>query len=90
VTVFDMRADDSPCYHCLFPEIGNEEGLRCAESGVFSPLVGIIGTTQAAEAMKLLMGVGQSLQGRLLLLDALRMEWRSLKLGKDPACRVCA
>lgn len=89
VTVFDMRADDSPCYHCLFPEIGNEEGLRCAESGVFSPLVGIIGTTQAAEAMKLLMGIGQSLQGRLLLLDALHMEWRSLKLAKDPACKVC-
>lgn len=89
VTVFDMRADDSPCYHCLFPEIGNEEGLRCAESGVFSPLVGIIGTTQAAEAMKLLMGMGQSLQGRLLLLDALHMEWRSLKLAKDPACKVC-
>ncbi len=89
VTVFDMRADDSPCYHCLFPEIGNEEGLRCAESGVFSPLVGIIGTTQAAEAMKLLTGIGQSLQGRLLLLDALHMEWRSLKLAKDPACKVC-
>ena len=89
VTVFDMRADDSPCYHCLFPEIGNEEGLRCAESGVFSPLVGIIGTTQAAEAMKLLMGIGQSLQGRLLLLDALHMEWRSLKLAKDPACKMC-
>ena len=89
VTVFDMRADDSPCYHCLFPEIGNEEGLRCAESGVFSPLVGIIGTTQAAEAMKLLMSIGQSLQGRLLLLDALHMEWRSLKLAKDPACKVC-
>lgn len=89
VTVFDMRADDSPCYHCLFPEIGNEEGLRCAESGVFSPLVGIIGTTQAAEAMKLLMGIGQSLQGRLLLLDALHMEWRSLKLAKDPACKIC-
>ena len=89
VTVFDMRADDSPCYHCLFPEIGNEEGLRCAGSGVFSPLVGIIGTTQAAEAMKLLMGIGQSLQGRLLLLDALHMEWRSLKLAKDPACKVC-
>ncbi|PKO25842.1 MAG: molybdopterin biosynthesis protein MoeB [Betaproteobacteria bacterium HGW-Betaproteobacteria-8] len=90
VTVFDMRADDSPCYHCLFPEIGNEEGLRCAESGVFAPLVGMIGTTQAAEALKLLMGLGQSLQGRLLLLDALHMEWRSIKLAKDPACRVCA
>jgi molybdopterin/thiamine biosynthesis adenylyltransferase len=90
VTVYDMRNEESPCYHCLFPEIGNEEGLRCAESGVFSPLVGMIGTTQAAEAMKLLMGVGQSLQGRLLLLDAMHMEWRSLTLKKDPACQVCA
>lgn len=89
VTVFDLRHDDSPCYHCLYPEIGNEAGLRCAESGVFAPLVGIIGTTQAAEAMKLLMDIGQSLQGRLLLLDTLSMEWRALRLGKDPACKVC-
>jgi molybdopterin/thiamine biosynthesis adenylyltransferase len=89
VTVFDMRNDDSPCYHCLFPDMGSEEALRCAENGVFAPIVGMIGTTQAAEAMKLLLGLGESLQGRLLLLDALMMEWRSIKLTRDPACEVC-
>jgi len=89
VTVFDMRNDTSPCYHCLFPDMGAEEAMRCAENGVFAPLVGIIGATQAGEAMKLLMGVGESLQGRLLLLDALAMEWRSIKLSKDPDCKVC-
>lgn len=92
VSVFDMRHADSPCYHCLFPDVSAEDGvgeMRCAENGVFSPLVGMIGTTQAAEAMKLLLGVGESLQGRLLLLDVLAMEWRSIKLGRDPACAVC-
>jgi len=89
VTVFDMRHDDSPCYHCLFPNLGGDEGLRCAENGVFAPLVGMIGTTQAAEAMKLLLGLGKSLQGRLLLLDTISMEWRTLKLSKDEACPVC-
>lgn len=89
VSVFDMRNETSPCYQCLFPDMGAEENLRCAENGVFSPLVGIIGTTQAAEAMKLLMGIGESLQGRLLLLDALAMEWRNIRLSRDPACPVC-
>jgi molybdopterin/thiamine biosynthesis adenylyltransferase len=63
--------------------------MRCSENGVFSPLVGMIGTTQAAEAMKLLMSIGQSLEGRLLLLDALNMEWRTIKLSKDQQCAVC-
>lgn len=90
VTVFDMRHDSSPCYHCLFPDMGGEEGMRCTENGVFAPLVGMIGTTQAAEAMKLLLGLGESLQGRLLLLDVQAMEWRSIKLVRDPACKVCA
>lgn len=90
VTVYDMRSDTSPCYHCLFPDHGEEDNeMRCATNGVFAPLVGMIGTTQAAEALKLLMGIGDSLQGRLLLLDALAMEWRTIKLGKDPACVVC-
>jgi len=92
VSVFDLRHEDSPCYHCLFPDVGAEDGvgeMRCAEFGVFTPLVGMIGTTQAAEAMKLLLGVGESLQGRLLLLDVLAMEWRSIKLKRDPACVVC-
>ena len=94
ITVFDMRFSTSPCYHCLFPDsaesnMENTE-MRCAENGVFAPLVGMIGTMQAAEAMKLLIGIGESLQGRLLLLDALTMEWRTIKLGKDPACIVCS
>ncbi len=89
VTVYDMRHDHSPCYHCLFPDNGEDTDLRCATNGVFAPIVGMIGTTQAAEAMKLLMGIGDSLQGRLLLLDAMTMEWRSIKLAKDPACSVC-
>ena len=89
VTVFDRRNDDSPCYHCLFPDMGAEEAMRCAENGVFAPLVGMIGTTQAAEAMKLLLGLGASLQGRLLLLDVLAMEWRSIRLHRDPACKIC-
>ncbi|MCB5188211.1 molybdopterin-synthase adenylyltransferase MoeB [Methylobacillus caricis] len=89
VTVFDMRHGDSPCYHCLFPNLGGDEGLRCAENGVFAPLVGMIGTTQAAEAMKLLLGLGKSLQGRLLLLDVQTMDWRTLKLSKDVACPIC-
>ena len=90
ITVYDMRSDTSPCYHCLFPDNGEDTDLRCATNGVFAPLVGMIGTTQAAEALKLLMGIGESLQGRLLLLDALAMEWRTIKLSKDPACIVCA
>jgi len=90
ITVYDMRSDTSPCYHCLFPDNGEDTDLRCATNGVFAPLVGMIGTTQAAEALKLLMGIGESLQGRLLLLDALAMEWRTIKLSKDPACIVCS
>ncbi|PKO44609.1 MAG: molybdopterin biosynthesis protein MoeB [Betaproteobacteria bacterium HGW-Betaproteobacteria-22] len=89
ITVYDMRAQTSPCYHCLFPDNGEDTDLRCATNGVFAPLVGIIGATQAAEALKLLMGVGEHLQGRLLLLDALGMEWRTIRLKKDPACLVC-
>ncbi len=90
ITVYDMRSESSPCYHCLFPDNGEDTDLRCATNGVFAPLVGMIGTTQAAEALKLIMGIGESLQGRLLLLDALAMEWRTIKLSKDPACIVCS
>jgi molybdopterin-synthase adenylyltransferase len=90
VSVFDMRRDDAPCYACLFPEDAETEELRCAVMGLFAPLVGIIGATQAAEALKLLAGAGDPLVGRLLLLDALRMEWRSIRLQRDPACAVCS
>jgi molybdopterin/thiamine biosynthesis adenylyltransferase len=90
ITVFDFRHENSPCYHCLFPDTGSDQEMRCAENGVFAPLVGMIGTTQAAEALKLILGIGESLQGRLMLLDALSMEWRTIKLSKDPACSFCS
>lgn len=90
VSVFDMRHANSPCYQCLYPEQASSEETRCAVMGVFAPLVGIIGSLQAAEALKLLMGVGESLQGRVLLLDALTMQMRTVKLARDKACAVCA
>jgi molybdopterin-synthase adenylyltransferase len=90
VSVFDLRDERNPCYHCLFPEDAETEEMRCAVMGVFAPLTGIIGAVQAAEALKLLTGAGDSLIGRLLLLDALAMQWRTVKLTKDPSCAVCA
>ena len=90
IAVFDSRNDGAPCYHCLFPEGEDAEEVRCATMGVFAPLTGIIGTVQAAEALKLLIGCGESLAGRLLLLDGLAMEWRSIAVPRDPACKVCA
>ena len=87
--VFDHRSGDSPCYHCLFPEGEDVEAVRCAVMGVFAPITGIIGAAQAAEALKLLAGCGTSLAGRILLLDGLNMEWRSIGLARDPACAVC-
>jgi len=90
VSVFDLRHGDAPCYSCLFPEDTEPEETRCAVMGVFAPLTGIIGTVQAAEALKLLAGAGESLNGRLLLLECLSMEWRSVRLSKDPACKVCS
>jgi len=89
ISVYDLRRADAPCYHCLFPEAADIEEVRCAVLGVFAPLTGIIGAMQAAEALKLAAGIGESLKGRLLLFDALRMEWRSVRFGKDPACAVC-
>lgn len=89
VSVYDLRRDDAPCYHCLFPEGEDVEEVRCAVMGVFAPLTGIVGTMQAAEALKLAAGIGESLSGRLLLLDALNMEWRTVKFRRDPDCAVC-
>ena len=89
ISVFDPRVADSPCYQCLYPS-GDDQALNCAESGVVAPLVGIIGTCQALEAIKLISGAGQSLVGQLLFFDALRMDWRKLKLPKDPNCATCA
>ncbi|MEW6165256.1 MAG: molybdopterin-synthase adenylyltransferase MoeB [Pseudomonadota bacterium] len=90
VAVFDSRRPAAPCYHCLFPEAEDVEEMRCAVMGVFAPLVGIIGAIQAAEALKLLIGCGEPLAGRLLLLDGLAMAWRSIAVPRDPACPVCS
>lgn len=93
ITVYDFRHQNSPCYHCLFPkstENNDDNTMRCAEHGVFSPLVGMIGTTQAAEALKLLLNIGQSLEGRLLMLDSLAMQWHNINIKRDPNCLVCA
>lgn len=89
VAVFDLRHTQSPCYHCLFPAYGEDQDMRCAIMGVLAPLTGIIGSVQAVETLKILLGIGRTLNGRLLLLDGLSMEWRSVKLNKDPFCRVC-
>jgi molybdopterin/thiamine biosynthesis adenylyltransferase len=89
ISVFDSRQPASPCYACLFPPDRQFDEVQCATMGVFSPLVGIIGTMQAAEALKLIAGVGRSLAGRLLILDAREMEWTSINVGRDAACPVC-
>jgi molybdopterin/thiamine biosynthesis adenylyltransferase len=90
ISVYDTRQADAPCYACLFPPDATVEGTRCALMGVFAPLVGIIGTMQAAEALKLLAGVGESLAGRLLMLDARSMRWDEIRLMRQSACPVCA
>lgn len=90
VSVFDRRQPLAPCYACLFPVEAEAGEMRCAEFGVFAPLVGVIGSLQAAEALKLLMGIGQSLSGRLLLFSALEAGWREIRLKRDPNCPVCA
>lgn len=89
VAVFDHRRDDAPCYNCLFPEDSEAEEMRCATTGVFAPLVGIIGTLQAAEALKLLIGIDGGLSGKLLSINALDMNVQRSNLSKDPACRAC-
>jgi molybdopterin/thiamine biosynthesis adenylyltransferase len=89
ISVFDFRRDDSPCYNCLFSEDSEPEELRCATTGVFAPLVGVIGTMQAAEALKLLIGLDAGLSGKLLFVDAMGMNFIRSDLSKDPTCRVC-
>lgn len=89
VTVYDPRSAQSPCYACVFPESDLLEETRCATMGVFAPLVGIVGSMQAAEALKLLCDVGQALTGRLMMLDGRSMEWSEMKLARNPACAVC-
>ncbi len=89
VSVFDPRRADSPCYECVFPEDATPEEMRCAVMGVFAPLTGIVGTIQAGEALKVIAGIGESLTGRLLIIDALGAQFRTVRLRPDPSCRVC-
>jgi molybdopterin/thiamine biosynthesis adenylyltransferase len=89
VAVFDLRREEAPCYQCLFAEESRSEEERCATLGVFAPLVGIIGTFQALEAIKLVAGVGESLAGRLMMFDALGSRWHEVRLARDPHCSVC-
>ena len=88
--MFDPRDAKAPCYHCLFPEAEDVEAVTCASTGVFAPLVGIIGSMQAAEAIKVLAQVGQPLKGQLLILDAFEMDWHRVRVQRDPGCPVCA
>jgi adenylyltransferase/sulfurtransferase len=87
-TVYDPRVGTLPCYRCLYDESGELEE-SCSESGILSPILGMIGGIQATETLKLLVGMGQSLAGRLLILDALNMQWREMKMKKNPHCPVC-
>jgi molybdopterin-synthase adenylyltransferase len=89
ISVYDPRSTASPCYACLFPESASPEETRCATMGVFAPLVGIIGAMQAAEALKLLCGIGHSLAGRLLMLDGRGMEFSEVRIARTPGCPVC-
>ena len=90
IGVYDSRGAALPCYACVFPVDAGHEERNCATMGVFAPLVGIVGSMQAAEALKLLAGVGTTLAGRLQMLDARTMEWTELQVARDPACPVCS
>jgi adenylyltransferase/sulfurtransferase len=89
VTTFDQRNSGAPCYHCLYPQ-GEEQELNCTENGVLGPVAGMIATIMATETVKLIINAGELLTGRLLLLDALHMDWRTVNLSKDPQCSVCS
>ena len=88
LSVFDSRQATSPCYHCLYGH-GSEDELTCSEAGVIGPLVGLVGSLQALEALKVLAGFGEPLVGRLLLIDAMSTRFRELRVKRDPACSVC-
>jgi len=88
LSVFLPKQADSPCYRCLYSE-GAEPDQTCSENGVLAPVVGVIGSLQALEAIKVLLNIGESLCGRLLVFDGLHLEWRSIKLTRDPHCPVC-
>ncbi|MEX3930507.1 ThiF family adenylyltransferase [Paraburkholderia phymatum] len=89
ISTFDFRNDDSPCYACVFPEDQPFEEVACSTMGVFAPTVGIIGAMQAAEALRVIAGVGEPLVGRLMMLDSLRMEWNTMRIARQRDCTVC-
>lgn len=89
ISVFDFRNEDSPCYACLYPDTNAEENTNCSDNGILAPVVGIIGSMQALETIKLLCDIGDTLQNRLMIFDALSMQWRTMKLKKDAHCPVC-
>jgi molybdopterin/thiamine biosynthesis adenylyltransferase len=89
LSVFDLRDGDSPCYACVFPPTQDFEEARCATMGVFAPLVGIIGSMQAAEALKILSGAGTPMAGRMQMLDGRTMEWTEVRVGRSASCPVC-
>ena len=89
LSVFDPRHAESPCYHCIFPQTDSLEEVRCAVMGVFAPLTGMVGTMQAAEALKILGGFGNTAVGRLLLIDSRSMQIDSVSLARNPDCEVC-
>lgn len=89
LSTFRCDIPESPCYHCLYKE-SDELGETCTQNGVLAPVVGVIGSVQATEAIKVLTGLGTDLSGRLIMFDAITMEWRELKLKKDPNCPVCS
>ena len=88
VSVFDSREEGAPCYRCLYRDAG-DEGESCARNGVLAPVVGIVGSIQATEAIKLLTGCGETLTGKLLMIDAQTMDFRTLRLPRDPQCPTC-
>ncbi|WP_422490782.1 HesA/MoeB/ThiF family protein [Endozoicomonas sp. ALE010] len=89
LTVYDRRQPGAPCYRCLYDEQSNEN-LSCSESGILGPVVGMIGTMQALEAIKLIAGFGKTLNGRLMIFDAMTMDWQTMGLQADPECPVCS
>lgn len=89
ISVFDLTQENSACYACLYAE-GGEENTNCSDNGILAPVVGILGSMQALEAIKIICKLGDTLQNRLLIFDALALQWRTMKLKKDPNCTVCS
>ena len=89
ISVFDLTQEDSACYACLYDEHSAEENTNCSDNGILAPVVGILGSMQALEAIKLICNLGETLQNRLLIFDALALQWRTMKLKRDPNCSVC-